>query len=68
MAFGEVWNLPSGHIGVEMKREGDYLQIARIVPNWPWPAPPHVYIASLCSPSDESVPDEVLGMLREVAC
>lgn len=67
MAFGSVWNLPSGHIGVELSRAGGYLKIARILPNWPWPAPPQEYVISLCSSSDAPVSDEVMGMLREVA-
>lgn len=68
MAFGTVWHLPSGHIGVELSRAGGWLTIARIVPGWPWPAPPREYIAELCSPADGvAVSYKVLEMLREVA-
>lgn len=67
MAFGDTWNLPSGHIGVELSRAGGWLRIARLVPGWPWPAPPKEYIEELCTPADVTVSDEVLGMLREFA-
>lgn len=68
MAFGDHWNLPSGHVGVELSRTRDYLRISRILPNWPWPAPPQEYVISLCSPADGvAVADEVMARLREVA-
>lgn len=68
MAFGDQWHLPSGHIGIELSRSGGWLKVARLVPGWPWPAPPREYIAELCSPAESvAISDEVLGMLREVA-
>lgn len=66
MAFGDPWTLPSGHIGVELSRSGEWLRIARLVPGWPWPAPPQEYVAALCTPSVEPVSDEVIEQLREV--
>lgn len=67
MAFGDPWHLPSGYIGIELSRAGGWINVARLVPGWPWPAPPKEYIAELCSPADVSVSDDVLEMLREVA-
>lgn len=68
MAFGDPWNLPSGHVGIELSRSCGWLTIARLVPGWPWPAPPKEYIAELCSPADLTISDEMLGMLMEVVC
>lgn len=67
MAFGDTWYLPSGHVGVEISRSGEWLRISRLVPGWPWPAPPQEYVAALCTPADPvAVSADVLGMLVEV--
>lgn len=68
MAFGDTWHLPSGHIGIELSRSGGWLKIARLVPGWPWPAPPQDYIEVLCTPSVEPVSNEMIAKLREVPC
>lgn len=69
MAFGDCWQLPSGHIGIELSRAGGWLRISRIATGWPWPAPPQDYIIDLCSPAYgvALLPDDVMEKLREVA-
>lgn len=67
MACGDTWNLPSGHVGIELSRSGGWLRIARLVPGWPWPAPPKEYIEELCTPAESpAVSDEMLEMLRKI--
>jgi len=48
---GTLWELPGGHHALEIEGSTrDVLRVARIVPNWPFPAPAQEVARSLCKP------------------
>jgi hypothetical protein len=49
MSAGDRWRLPGGHEAIELDGSTrDVLRVARIVPHWPFPAPPQDVARSLC--------------------
>lgn len=49
MAQGDLWRVPGGREGIEVGRTRDYLRIACLNPQWPYPEPPREYVKDLCT-------------------
>ena len=48
MSNGDRWRLPDGREGLEVNTDGPRLQLAPIVPNWPFPGIPEWHLRKDC--------------------
>lgn len=48
MSSGDLWRLMDGRMAIELRRSGQQLVVAEIVPDWPWIGRPEIASQRFC--------------------